>query len=81
MIVYQVLAQEINLDHCCLRVLVATPAVNALSEVQAWSSIVQVSHTLFLYWYKGETDFSRFSKKTISTLYGRVYRGMTGNNF
>lgn len=33
--------------------------MNAPSEVQAWSRVVWVSHT----WYKGEADFSKFTKK------------------
>lgn len=36
-IVYQVAAQSVNLDPYCSRVLMATPAINALSEIQAWS--------------------------------------------
>lgn len=46
-IMYQVSAQGVNLDPCCSRVIVTTPAQNAPSEVQAWSRVIRVSQYLF----------------------------------
>ena len=42
-IMYQVSAQGVNLDACCARAVVATPAINAPSEIQGWSRIIRVS--------------------------------------
>ena len=43
-IMYQVSAQGVNLDRCCCRVLVATPAINTPSEIQAWSRVIRVCY-------------------------------------
>jgi hypothetical protein len=47
-IMYQVSAQGVNLDKCCSRVIVATPAINAPSEIQAWSRVIRVSSLMEL---------------------------------
>lgn len=42
-IMYQISAQWVNLDACCSRAIIATPATNAPSEIQAWSRIIRIS--------------------------------------
>lgn len=42
-IMYQVSAQGVNLNPCCCRVIITTPAINAPSEIQAWSRVIRVS--------------------------------------
>lgn len=51
-IMSQVPAQGVNLDACYCRVIIGTPAVNALSEVQAWSRVIWVGTTILSYWYE-----------------------------
>ena len=41
-LMYNVGAQGINLDPCCPRVLVATAAINASLEIQAWGRVIRV---------------------------------------
>lgn len=43
-IMYQVSSQGVNLDSCCCQVVMATPALNAPLEIQAWSRVIQVCH-------------------------------------
>ena len=60
-IMYQVSAQGVNLDSCCSRVIVCTPAINAPSEIQAWSRLIRVSFSVVTvetsYRYEGLTYF------------------------
>ena len=41
-LMYNVGAQGVNLDQCCCRVLVATAAINASPEIQAWGRVIRV---------------------------------------
>ena len=41
-LMYNVGAQGVNLDQCCCRVLVATAAINASLEIQAWGRVIRV---------------------------------------
>lgn len=46
-IMYSVSAQGVNLDSCCCRVLVATAAINAALEIQAWGRVMRVSNPAY----------------------------------
>ena len=52
-LMYNVGAQGVNLDPCCNRILVATGAINASLEIQAWGRGIRVSMLLP---YRSETD-------------------------
>lgn len=56
-ITYQVSAQGVNLDSCCCRALVTTPAINAPSEIQAWSRLIRVRHR-FLFHTRDNVDIA-----------------------
>ena len=51
-LMYNVGAQGVNLDQCCCRVLVATAAINASLEIQAWGRVIRVC---ILHSYRSET--------------------------
>lgn len=44
-IMYAVDAQNLNLDSRCLRILIATSAVNTAAEIQTWERVLRASYT------------------------------------
>jgi hypothetical protein len=47
-IMYQIFAQNVNLNKCCFRIIVATSIINGLSKIQAWFRIIRVNSLMKL---------------------------------